>query len=107
MRNQVLSALKKIQAGERPAPELGICANVYELMYPDLDDEELEEELYMFLEEMFPRWPNHSGNECYPVEGDEVYFWSVEAKLNRWNPEDDHGALRLDLLAWLIEELSK
>jgi len=103
MREQILEALKKIQAGERPMPELGICANVCTLMV----DIESEGRVYKFLEEMFPRWPNHSGNECYPVEGGEVYFWSVSAKRNRWNPEDDHGALRLDLLEWLIEELSK
>lgn len=107
MREQILEALKKIQAGERPAPELGICANVYALMYPDLDDEELEAELYKFLESMFPRWPNFSGYVSYPVEDSSEVFWEPHSKRNRWNPEDDHGALRLDLLAWLIEELSK
>jgi len=40
------------------------------------------------------------------VEGSGALFWSVSSKRNRWNPEDDHGALRLDLLEWLIQELS-
>lgn len=107
MREQILEALKKIQAGERPRPEMGICFNVYEVMGSDLDDEDIEVELYKFLEEMFPRWPNFSGYVSYPVEGSSEVFWDTHAKRNRWNPEDDHGALRLDLLAWLIEELSK
>lgn len=107
MREQILEALKKIQAGERPYTGYGICANVYEIMCPDLDDEDLEMCMYGFLEEMFPRWPHYSGNESYPVEGCGELFWDLHARHNRWNPEDDHGALRLDLLEWLIQELSK
>lgn len=104
MREQILEALLRIKAGEIPEPTLGICANVCNLM---CHDTESESQVYRFLEKMFPRWPNYSGNERYPVEGGEVYFWSAVAKRHRWNPEDDHGALRLDLLEWLIQELSK
>ena len=104
MREQILQALKKIQAGERPSPELGICANVCDLMCTDIES---ERRVYQFLEGMFPRWPNYAGDPDYPVEGSEVYFWSAVAKRHRWDPEDDHGALRLDLLEWLIQELSK
>ena len=107
MREQILEALKKIQAGERPMRDLGICANVYEIMYHEDSNEDTETEIYEFIEELVPRWPNFSGDESYPVEGSSEVFWSAVAKRNRWNPEDDHGALRLDLLAWLIEELSK
>lgn len=107
MREKILNALKLIQGGEIPRRGVGICGNVYEIMCPDAYDAELEVAMYEFLEEMFPRWPNFSGDGSYPVEGCSELFWSVEAKRNRWNPEDDHGALRLDLLAWLIEELSK
>ena len=107
MREKILEALKKIQAGERPMPELGICANVCEIIYPDPRDEAKGVGVYEFLEEITPRWPNFSGDASYPVEGSSELFWYVGAKRNRWNPEDDHGALRLDLLAWLIEELSK
>ena len=107
MREKILEALKKIQAGERPSPTLGICANVYEILDHECENLALESSVYSVIEEMSPRWPNYAGNSAYPVEGGEVYFWSEDAKRNRWNPEDDHGALRLDLLAWLIEELSK
>lgn len=107
MREQILEALKKIQAGTRPGPAYGICANVYEVMCPELDNPELEVAMYEFLEELFPRWPNFSGDESYPVEGSSEVFWSAVAKRHRWNPEDDNGALRLDLLEWLIQELSK
>lgn len=105
MRNQVLSALLRIKAGEIPEPTLGICANVCTLLEIDLAHK--EEEAYTFIEELVPRWPNYAGNDAYPVEGCSELFWDLHARHNRWNPEDDHGALRLDLLAWLIEELSK
>lgn len=107
MREQILEALKKIQAGERPMRDLGICANVYEIMCLEDSNEELEVDIHKFLESMFLRWPNFSGYVSYPVEGSSEVFWSAVAKRHRWDPEDDHGALRLDLLAWLIEELSK
>ena len=107
MREKILEALKKIQAGNRPLPELGICANVYEILGSRREDLALEENIYSVIEEMSPRWPNYAGDPAYPVEGSSELFWYVGAKRNRWNPEDDHGALRLDLLAWLIEELSK
>ena len=107
MREKILEALKKIQAGERPLPEMGICANVYEILGSRREDLALEENIYSVIEEMSPRWPNYAGDPAYPVEGSSEVFWSAVAKRNRWDPEDDHGALRLDLLAWLIEELSK
>jgi len=106
MREQILEALKKIKAGERPMRDLGICANVCEIIDPE-NEADTEVVVYRLIEEMSPRWPNYSGNEAYPVEGSCEMFWSVGAKSNRWNPEDDHGALRLDLLEWLIQELSK
>jgi len=106
MREQILEALKKIQAGTRPGPTFGICANVCEIIDPESENG-IEAAVYRFIEEMSPRWPHYSGNEAYPVEGSSEVFWSVEAKRNRWNPEDDNGALRLDLLEWLIQELSK
>lgn len=105
--SKLLEALKRVQAGELPCPTMGICANVYEILDHEREDLALEENIYKIIEEMSPRWPNYAGNPAYPVEGSDQMFWCPDAKRNRWNPEDDHGALRLDLLAWLIEELSK
>ena len=105
--SKLLEALKRVQAGELPCPTMGICANVCEIMYPEVNDFKYEENIYRIIEEMSPRWPNYAGNPAYPVEGSDQLFFSLSARSNRWNPEDDHGALRLDLLAWLIEELSK
>lgn len=102
----LLEALKKVQAGERPWPELGICENVRRILDLELGRKAAEENLHT-IEEMFPYWPNYAGDQAYPVEGSGELFFSLSARSNRWNPEDDHGALRLDLLAWLIEELSK
>lgn len=109
MRNQVLSALLRIKAGEIPEPTLGICANVCTLLEIELAHK--EEEAYAFIEELVPRWPHFSGDPSYPVEGKTpeggTRFWSQHCRAHRWDPEDDDGALRLDLLEWLIQELSK
>ena len=104
--SKLLEALKKVQAGERPWPELGICENVRTTLEDELGSTLAESNLHT-IEEMFPLWPNYAGDQAYPVEGSGALFGSVSSKRNRWNPEDDHGALRLDLLEWLIQELSK
>lgn len=61
----------------------------------------------VMLEELFVKWPKFSGCTAYPIRGS----WRAydEAKLNDtlWDRDTDYGALRWELLEWLIEELQK
>ena len=49
MREQILEALKRIQAGELPLPTMGICANVYEILGSKREDLALESSVYSVI----------------------------------------------------------
>ena len=93
-----LSALK---AGNIPFRVHGICANLDEKAYVNVDD---------FLQPCFATWKHFSGNYSYPVPSpysDESYASDVYSTTHRddmWNPEHPYGSLRLDLLEHLIRE---
>lgn len=106
--NYYKSQLKSIQrglyalkAGDIPIRDYGICANLDEKTYVNIDD---------FLRPCFETWKHFSGSHAYPVPdpysddhpAETVYSTTQEDDM--WNPEHPYGSLRLDLLEHLIRE---
>ena len=70
----------------------GICALVDDYCMEELED------VHDYLEAMFMDWPKFSGDLAFPIPGRaEAYF-----SRDRWSGE--YGALREELLQFLIEQ---
>lgn len=98
----VLDALIRVKGGEIALLEYGICFNVKELL--------IKEGYYSYggvLSDLYRRWVKFSGDISYPVPdprgGDARYAYKFTASL--W--EGEQGALRYELLDFLIDELTK
>lgn len=95
----VLDALIRVKGGEVDDDEFGICYNaVTACTYPPSD----------VLNSLYCGWGKFSGDEHYPIPSpvedqspDEVYNLTG----NLW--EGKYGALRYELLDFLIDELTK
>lgn len=89
---QLLEELKRLHA--RGGSNLGICPSVgYE--------HELE------LAKLFPRWPKYSGDYLIPIAGGVEAYTKAYHNDTMWDRNTEYGALRWELLEWLIEELQK
>lgn len=118
MKPQLLAALKHIHEHGPINPDYGICYNVTEQMNSQAMKATIEqnkERVYYSqlriergLTDYFARWPKHSVNLKYPVEGSEArYHESIESG-KMWDRESElRGKLRWELLDFLIEELEK
>lgn len=98
----LLEALKRIRwcldnAVELPFPTFGICSNCSYLVYGFITR-------MSQLENRFKSWPKCK-NSHYPIEGDSAAYHRSE--LTRWDKSTTHGALRHELLDFLITELEK
>ena len=99
MNQDVLDALIKLRTDGPRDPALGICGN----MGTGLG--------LMDLKHLFIQWPKFTGSIVYPIPGvngaspHDTYQYTYA--FDMWNPNHPYGALRLELLDWLIQELSK
>lgn len=114
---QVLSALKALQVKVRQ-PSYGICSNLDWQLAIELGSEfvceyrlpngDLASDL---VTELSQNWPKFSSVPAYPVplpDGSNTLYTCMEmydSSLNKW--EGEYGALRLELLQFLIEELER
>jgi len=78
----------------------GICYNV-DFAFVRLELPALE----VLREQAFAAWPKFSGDENYPIPGGEEAFDETHRE-NMWNPEHPYGALRLELLDFMIDYFS-
>lgn len=97
------------------ACNVGICCNLY-AMYWRLHTSNTNKVLHngnvvhyrkaLNLSELFINWPKFSGNIMYPIKiGKECPNTTfVDTRGNMYDPTTEYGALRLELLDWLIEE---
>lgn len=98
----LIDLLWKMKRGELLDREMGICSHLFE--YCAVSSERLRAKHWML------DWPEHSGNELYPVPSADVYAGPghlCEAELafdaacgDRWCGE--YGAARKRLLNYLI-----
>lgn len=98
----VLDALIRVKGGEIALLEYGICFNSQELL--------IKAGYYSYegvLSDLYRRWIKFSGDISYPVPdprgGDARYVYKFTPNL--W--EGEYGALRYELLDFLIDELTK
>jgi len=76
----------------------GICGNVFHMLASDSDITMVIDK----ISDMAHTWPHHSGDACYPVEGNSLQF---HRHVNKW--VNEYGRLRKDLLKHLIKTLEK
>jgi hypothetical protein len=96
----VLDAFIRVKGGEINY-EYGICANVDWNCISGYNSDDV-------LVCLFPLWDKFSGNINYPVPSTDIGYSSeclYNYKDNLW--EGEYGALRYELLDFLIEELTK
>lgn len=74
----------------------GICYNV-DFAFVPLESASLD----ALLEQAFEAWPKYSGDDAYPIPGGEEAFDQTHRD-DMWNPNHPYGALRLELLDYLI-----
>lgn len=90
--SRILDELKHLKENGPDNPWFGICDNTTGR-----------------LNELFPRWGKFSGDHVYPIPN--PFGGSASDAFNHyeaddmWNPDHPYGALRLELLDWLIETL--
>ena len=88
----------------------GICDNLKESdqYIPVSIDDDLIELWEGTLTKLMITWPKFSGNECYPVPSPDLEEGSQQVYMrthDEWSGE--YGALRYELLDFLIDELTK
>lgn len=103
----ILDALVRVKDGEITYTDVGICGNTETLLAMEYG-EVIPFNTYELLEVFSIDWPKHSGGHLYPVpspiEGEhpmDAYDYTD----NLWDGE--YGALRYELLDFLIDELTK
>lgn len=84
----------------------GICINLLDIlrdMHPDCSDS-----IYFCMENklqsIWVNWKHYSGCRSCPIEGSLWYHLSDVNTVHRWNKAHKYGALRHDLLDYLIEK---
>lgn len=118
MKPTLLAALKHIREHGPINPDYGICYNVAEQMnkraVETLSTAGAERIYYSQLRierglaDYFVRWPKHSVNLEYPVEGSEARYHESIVSGKMWDRKSElRGKLRWELLDFLIEELEK
>lgn len=103
----IIKALERVK--ERPAIlEAGICDNLEAMLYYQRGGciKNLKRALILLYRE-FSNWPRFSGNIIFPVpcpyDQEENHGYTYERIVNKW--EGRYGALRYELLDFLIERL--
>lgn len=89
---ELLEELKHLHA--KGGGEVGICRQV---SYVHAQE----------LAELFERWPKSSESLVYPIPGGAEAYCSARLCKTMWDRSTEYGALRWELLGWLIEELQK
>ena len=100
---RIQCGLYALKAGNIPIRDYGICLNLENLVYLDVDD---------FLQPCFETWKHFSGDYIFPVPSpysdnhstDAATAYRIAQEDDMWNPEHPYGSLRLDLLEHLIRE---
>ena len=122
MHQMLLQGLKQLKV-EVPQPRMGICDNIYNAMDDLFGEnkswvipaEDGEIDIFMWIQQVAQKWPKWSGDTHYPVPcptnmglpelkaGVHTPMDAYHHFHNVW--EGAYGALRMELLDFLIEEL--
>lgn len=66
----------------------------------------LSNNLTRWLPDAFRKWPKFSGDIHYPILGSSEYYTCM-TPFEMWSPSHPYGALRRELLEFLIDEIEK
>lgn len=108
LKKDVLQALISIKENGADDLGAGICDNVVEYIEEsgvDLEDD--YRKVYLVIESLSPQWSKFSGDKSYPVPaiGEGISpCGEFHGSFNMWTGE--YGALRMELLDFLIEQLT-
>lgn len=89
---ELLEELKQLHA--QGGSSIGICHSVYCWHGPE-------------LAKLFTSWPKYSGDDFLPIPGGVEAYAKAYRNDTMWDRNTEYGALRWELLEWLIEELQK
>lgn len=111
----LLDALKQVSSKGPRKIDIGICTNVEEIVESKLAIEDLERctikefcEVLELMQDLMTKWPKFSGDEEYPIPGGRDAYLVAKWDKTLWaRYEHEYGALRWELLDWLIETLEK
>ena len=62
---------------------------------------------WKILDKLIAKWPKHSGYIQYPIKGGAIAYCEAKNCAKLWDRSTEYGALRWELLEWLIEELQQ
>jgi hypothetical protein len=100
--------LRKVDEGDIADLDYGICNNIDNMLWRDRTNDDAYTKVWEFFdkvtEEIWPRWPKHSGSSSYPIPGSADVYWSLRGR-SHWKGKQ--GQLRRELLQFTIEQLSK
>lgn len=108
--------LKNLVTNHTLETSMGICANAHEsLSRLPLEQRPLIRGIYPStliqdkLMELFPRWPEYSGNLMYPIRsyGSDSPSGKYDRTRNLWNENTLYGQARHRLYHFLLAELKK
>lgn len=105
--NGLTNILEKVNS-EDFYSDMGICGLLEYELDPELDNNRIWQVINRVLVPYFISWPQYSGHKCYPVPSTSIYMNREEAFYlteNLW--EGEYGALRIDLLNHIIEQVRK
>lgn len=99
---RILEALKKLQSGNVPKPQYGICLNL-DILLVDIDGSN-------YIMTYFDEW--FGNKSAYPVEGkqktkdtDDLNKVGYDNNPEKWNPDTKFGKKRLELVQRLIDTI--
>ena len=104
----LVELLRKVDEGDIADLDYGICHNIEDILWRGRADNDTYAKACAFFdkmaEEIWPRWPKHSGSSSYPIPGDAEVFWNL-FEVQYWTGEQ--GQLRRELLEFTIEQLNE
>lgn len=114
----LLRALQEIRDVGPVQNNAGICSNADAIIEDLTEDMYLEEQLEdidaidnvslaceNLRDETIEQWPKYNGNKAYPVQGGGEEYSDAQLEMRLWNRDTEYGALRWELLNWMIGTL--
>ena len=101
--------LRLADEGKVHTPSCGICHNIGDQLYIDVDDDEVCANALEFFDtvvtyKIWTSWPKFSGCNAYPIPGGQDVYWNLP-ETGYWTGEQ--GQLRRELLQFTIEQLNE
>lgn len=113
----LLRALQEVKDVGPVAPHTGICRNTRLIVIEALKDlyreGEVTDEEGCEVFDSYDRlqtktmceWPKYNGDVLFPIPGGELEYMRGKIEQRMWHRDTEYGALRWELLNWMIGKL--